>query len=104
LQSLLFDEDPIAGVRRIFHPSADGETFTIETQQDVSDLIDLNKAKFNQFDERTPWRGDLHQVGSIPMSLYFDLKKKGILDDQKALRKWWNDRDNAAFRTRPGLV
>ena len=38
------------------------------------------------------------------MVLYYDLKEKGILDDPKALKKWLNDADNKAFRTREGTV
>jgi hypothetical protein len=35
---------------------------------------------------------------------YMDLKKKGILDDQVALKRWLNDPENRYFRTRPGQV
>jgi len=44
------------------------------------------------------------KVASIPMNIYFDLKQRGILNDQKKMKQWLNDPDNKYFRTRPGLV
>jgi hypothetical protein len=46
----------------------------------------------------------MHKVGSIPMSIYHELQKQGILQDEKRLKKWLNDPDNRVFRTRPGRV
>ncbi len=77
---------------------------TLETQQDVSAIVEANKAAYNQVDERANWKGDMHRVGSVPMSIYYDLKRRGILDDQAALKRWLNDPENQVFRTRPGRV
>jgi hypothetical protein len=54
-------------------------------------------------DKRTKW-GDMSRVASIPLSVYYDLKRRGIADDPVALRKWLNDGDNRVFRTREGTV
>jgi hypothetical protein len=43
-------------------------------------------------------------VASIPLPLYFDLKAKGIIDDQKKFKEWLNDSDNRHFRMRPGKI
>ena len=77
---------------------------TLETQQDVTDVLEANKATFNQVDERAGWKGEMHRVASIPMSVFYDLKRKGIIDDPVALKKWLNSGENAVFRTRPGRV
>jgi len=72
--------------------------------QDVEDVAESNKQSFNQVDERANWQGDMHKVASIPMAIFYDLKRKGILDDPAAMKKWLNDSDNRVFRTRPGTV
>ncbi len=77
---------------------------TIQTVQDVEDVAESNKQSFNQVDERANWQGDMHKVASIPMAIFYDLKRKGILDDPAAMKKWLNDSDNRVFRTRPGTV
>jgi hypothetical protein len=46
----------------------------------------------------------MSRVASIPLTVYYDLKQKGILDDQTAMKKWLNDPDNELFRTRKGKV
>ena len=46
----------------------------------------------------------MSRVASIPLTVYYDLKQKGILDDQAAMKKWLNDPDNELFRTRKGKV
>jgi hypothetical protein len=103
MRTKLFDRDASLGMTQYFHYDDDKDEFTIETRQDVSSLVELNKAKFNQTDEKARW-GELSQVASIPLNIYYDLKKRGILDDKKKLRAWLNDPDNRAFRTRPGQV
>lgn len=97
----LFEVDPLTGIETYFHYNADNDTFTLEKQQDVEPILDLNKAQYNEAPTR--W-GDGQRVASIPLSLYSELKAKGIIDDQDALRKWLNDPDNRFFRTRPGTV
>ena len=46
--------------------------------------------------------GEWSKIASIPLSIYYELKKKGITDDPKRLKKWLNDPDNKYFRTRGG--
>jgi hypothetical protein len=100
----VFDRDPLTGTERLFHWNEADESFVIETRQDVTDLVEVNKGIANQHDERTPWKGDMHRVASIPMSVYMDLQKRGIADDERALRRWLDDPDNRVFRTRPGRL
>lgn len=98
----LFDRDPIFGLTRYFQYNDDDDTFTIRTEQDVEPLLDENKAFMA--DAADGWRGELHRVASIPMPLYMQLKMQGIVDDERAFKRWLNDRDNRFFRTRPGIV
>lgn len=99
----LFDYDPTTGTTKWWHYDADRDEATIETEFKIDDLIEDNKAHFNNTDERERW-GEWTRVASVPMPLYFTLKKQGIADDQAALKRWLNDPDNRLFRTRPGRV
>jgi len=83
------------------NPSQD--KFVIETTQDVTEIIAKNKASSNEVDKRKPW-GEWSKIASLPMTIYFDLKHKGILDDKVAFNKWLNDPDNKYFRTRGGRI
>lgn len=100
-----FDYDPFTGVKSTFHWDAAEGKFYINEEQDVQPLIEVAKSSYNNFDERARWGDDLfHHVASIPPVVYADLQKKGILDDPKLFKAWLNDRDNRAFRTRPGRI
>jgi len=99
----LFDKDDALGITRIWHYDAEKDEATIETRQDVSKIIEENKQEYAQIDERARW-GEWTKVASIPLSIYFQLKREGKLDDQEYMKKWLNDRDNQYFRTRSGEV
>jgi len=72
-----------------------------KSEQDVTEIVERNKALYNDAGERPRW-GSGRVVASIPMAVYADLQRQGILNDQKALHKWLMDPDNRAFRTMPG--
>lgn len=89
-----------------FH-DLDGKHF-IETRQDISGILENNKAQFNAIDERTKW-GEFTKVASLPNVVIDDLNQKGIMRghaviDDKRFRAFLNDPDNRFFRTRPGQV
>lgn len=103
INTTLVSENKAIGQKQYMHEHEDG-SLTIQTTQVVDEIAEENKQTFNQFDERANWKGEMHRVASIPMSIYYDLKRKGILDDPSAMKKWLNDPDNRVFRTRPGQV
>lgn len=94
--------DPASGLEQVMHVDEDTGDITLEDRQNVQALVELNKAIANE--DPGNWRADMHRVASIPMSLFYDLKRRGIVDDEKALRKWLNDPDNRVFRTKPGRL
>ena len=99
----LFDKDDALGITRIWHYDPDTDQATIETRQDVSAIIEENKNEYAQIDERAQW-GEWTKVASIPMSIYYQLKREGKLDDEAYMKRWLNDPDNKYFRTRSGEV
>ena len=98
----LFSHDPVTGLTRWWRHNPLDDTAYIETVQDVTDTLDANKAQYN--DAERGWKGDMHKIADIPMPVYFDLKQRGILDDQERMAAWLNDPDNLHFRTKPGKV
>lgn len=98
----LLDENNMVGIKRYFSYDETADSYTIRTQQDVTDLVEANKAAANV--ASSDWKGDMHKVASIPLNVYYDLKRRGILDDPKRLKAWLNDPDNRFFRTKRGRV
>ena len=99
----LFSVDPVTRTRKTFHWNESDESFVIETKQDVTDAVELTQAEFNAMDERSRW-GDMSKVASIPMTEVAELQRKGIWQDDRALLKWLDDRNNRKYRTRPGRL
>lgn len=96
--------------KSVAHADGDGG-LVIETRQDVGGIIEANKSEYNSHDERARWSNHMfgNKVASIPLTVIDDLNKKGIMRgfhilDEKRFRQWLNERDNRAFRTRPGVV
>lgn len=103
----LLDYDPVTQVRRLFHPSDDGESFVEEGQQEISERLSINKALRN--DPSSGW-GEGRRVASIPIVIWEHLIRQGMVTaggqilDEKKFKAWLNDPDNRAFRTRLGQV
>lgn len=91
-----FIDDPVLGIRRFFHWNGDG-TFTIETRQDVGGIVEANKYQRNNADKRFG-KGFMHHVGRIPLNLAFDY---WLTRDESQIRKFLNDMDNLAWKTKP---
>jgi len=89
-----------------FH-DVDGK-YLIETSQNITGIIESNKAQFNAIDEKAKW-GEWTKVASIPNVVVDELNKQGIMRgfgvlDEKRFKAFLNDPDNRFFRTRPGQV
>jgi hypothetical protein len=103
----LLNETPEQAIRRVFHEHAENE-FAIETVQDVTQIVEENRENYKlRGGER--WKYFQNHVAQIPTSIYYDLIRRGIIDEKedpemKRLMKWLDDPDNQAFRTRPGRL
>jgi hypothetical protein len=89
----------------------DDNQVIVETVQDVSGIVEDNRRAFNSYDERARWSNEMfgNKIASIPLTVIDQLNKDGIMRgfhvlDQVRFRKWLNNPDNQAFRTRPGRV
>lgn len=81
----------------------------IETKQDVSEIIEANKAQLDFDKQRTGHLNELHHVARIPFTVIDDLNKKGIMRgfnviDDVGFARWLNDPDNSVWKTYRGTV
>ena len=103
-QSRILSVDNVTQTVEHWVEDADGQV-SITSEQDVTDLVAHNTAAFNDTDERARWKGDIHLVARIPLSVLYMKGNEGVRHgDQRALRRFLNDPDNRAFRVRPGRV
>jgi hypothetical protein len=107
----LLDHDPDSGITEYYHFDAETGGFGIEARQNVSSIIEVNKAAWNDTETHTPYREGLGaRVASVPLVVMMQLAKSGIITaagrvlDDKKYRAWLNDPENRFFRTRAGRV
>jgi hypothetical protein len=104
MKSRLFDVDPEMGTTTIFHPDGEGG-FTLETQQDVTDILEANKSLYAGVDERARYGERLTRKASIPLIVWEQWKKEGDPEHDKVfLKRKLNDPENRYFLTRPGRI
>ncbi len=105
-----FDFDPLSGIRERYWYDHATDQFTMTTEQDVQPIIEQNRLNQDLAPARYGNEQTFHHIASIPFALMPILEKMGIMDkagrilDDKALRRWLNDADNRAFRSRLGRV
>ena len=107
----LLDHDPESGITEYYHFDPHTHGFTIEARQNVSPVIEVNKAAWNDTEVHTRYGDGIGaRVASVPNVVMMELAKKGIVTptgtilDDKAYRRWLNDPENRHFRTRAGRV
>ena len=89
----------------VFHEEPDG-TFTIETKQDATNIVDDNVRKYNDYGDKLSIgkRGEWHQVASIPVTLWDKWMRETngeIAKDSKLLASKLNDPDWKLLKTSP---
>ena len=74
----------------------------VVTTQPLGGLLDQNAYKRNHAPVPKTWR----HVAEIPNNLFWELVRKfgKPKENQRAWKAWFNDSDNAAFRTWHGRV
>ena len=99
----LLNPDPDSGISQVFHYDPGTEMSTITTEQEIDPITYCNRFLSNEQGKRFAKSG-ITKVASIPLGVYYDLKRKGIVDDQVAFRRWMNDSDNRVFRTHEAVL
>ena len=90
------------------HEDGDGGII-IETNQDIADILERNKALQEVDKARTGATEDLHLIGSIPFTAIDKLNEMGIMRgfaivDESAFKKWLNHPDQAVLKIYRGKV
>jgi hypothetical protein len=100
----LISWDPKTG--RTVWSMFDGEKTIFRTDTPVAQTLEENAIARNE--AKAGWRGDYHRIASVPMQLLYDenlgLNKAIQQEDDAYLRRWLNDIDNRAWRTKEGRV
>ena len=98
----LYEWDKYSGRTVWMKETVEGTIF--RTDYPVDSITKLN-AEHRAIADRA-WKGDYHQIASIPLNLLYDsgLNEAATQQDGKFLSKWLNDSDNRAFRTKEGRV
>ena len=101
----LLDFQADTGVARYFHYDHDRNEVVEEAVQDVERFTEANRRQHNEHSGKLNGPDELGvKVATIPMVILEKLQRDGILHDPVAFKRWLNDSDNAAFRTRPGVI
>ncbi len=93
----ILDHNPDSGVSHVWHWDEETEETTITSEQNVDQLIAVNKMLYNEQGKKFGKDGTV--VASVPMSIFHEWQRDGKLHDQKWLFRWLNDPDNRVFRT-----
>jgi hypothetical protein len=94
--SIVLGENATTGVTTVVH--YDGGKVHVEKQMhDVEPIIERNKAMATAQRENGNRWGDYAFVGSLPLSIYLDLRQKGIIDDPREWAKWCARPENRAW-------
>jgi hypothetical protein len=98
----LFDHDFVTG-RTVWHYS-DGEKDVFRTDYPVTDIIEANKTMSNN--ASSGWAGDWHRIASIPLNVAYDsgVVRANAEGDEAFVKRFLNDSDNRAWRTKEGHV
>lgn len=97
----ILEYDPATRSKTTFHYDWKTDDTIFETTQDAAPIIEDNQVWRNHITQDR--KANYRRVASIPLNVYYSLPLE-IRQDGKALRRWLNDPDNAAFKTWHGTV
>lgn len=84
--SFVLSSDPWSGTTQKMHITTD-QKLVLETETRIGALAEENKAILNDV-SRTSRSGDMVRVARLPLSIFLDLKQRGVIDDRAAMKKW----------------
>jgi hypothetical protein len=96
--SFVLSHDSLTGTMQKMHFTTDNK-IVLETTAQIDEIAERAKAARNEISRTEKLPDGMVRVASLPMLVYLDLKKKGILQDRTALRKWLASEEAAPFRT-----
>jgi hypothetical protein len=100
----LFSSDPESGITKWWNDSEESDEIVMHTEQDVTSIMEANKAAYSLYNGPKDKWGEWERVASIPLSMYMKLKSEGKLQDKAYITRMLNDMEYRHLRTRPGKV
>lgn len=101
MSKMILDYDPLTAMSHWVDTDEETGITSYGVDQNVDLILDWNKALYN--DDHGKW-GEWAHVASIPMAMFLEWEREGILQDQDKLKQKINDPEFLYFRTRPGAV
>lgn len=96
--SFILSSDSLTGTVQKMHFTTDNK-IVLETTAHIDEIAERAKAARNEISRTEKLPDGMVRVASLPMLVYLELKKKGILQDRTALRKWLASEEAQPFRT-----
>jgi len=100
---------PIKYRHQTKHDDHDNDGYVIETIQDVTDIVEMNKEEIITSSSR--WGDGMfsNKIASLPNTVIDDLNHKQIMQghqiiDMKKFKEFINHPDNRHFRTKQGRI
>lgn len=96
--SELISRDSLTGTAQRMHLTTDNK-IVLETTYNVDEIAEAAKAERDMIRRTEKLPDGMVKVASLPMVLYLDLRKRGILGSKTELRKWLASEEAQPFRT-----
>ena len=90
--------------QQIFHGNDHDDTYTVETRQDVTEILRQTAELRNQTTKHTRYNDGQTRVAHVPAIIIQDLMRKGIWGNPKKMKLILNSPDYKFLRTREGTV
>lgn len=95
--SFVLGQDEFTGTVTKMHINHDG-VMHFEDTVEIDNIAEQARQERNDA-SRTAKHGDMVKVASLPMMVYLDLTKRGILRDRTEMRKWLASDEALPYRT-----
>ena len=82
----ILSHDPVTGVTEIAH-MPDADTFVVETQQDVSHIIEQNKAMYAQTDEKARWANGHTLLKYLSRCFRNSTRRESVVDSTLSIKR-----------------
>lgn len=96
--SFVLDADSLTGTVSKMSITTD-QKLIFEDTVEIDALGELNQTLRNEISRNEKVPDGMVKVASLPMMVYLDLRKRGILGDRSALRRWLKTEEARPYRT-----
>lgn len=96
--SFVLDADSLTGTVSKMSITTD-QKLIFEDTVEIDALGEQNQTLRNEISRNEKVPDGMVKVASLPMMVYLDLQKRGILGDRSALRRWLKTEEARPYRT-----